>query len=42
MKTLNETQMQMQMQILVAVAKPGGASSEGLHHRTVASLIKQG
>ncbi len=38
MKTLNETQMQ----VLEVAAKAGGASPEGLHHRTVASLAKQG
>ena len=37
MKTLNEAQMR----VLEATAKPGGASPEGLHHRTVASLVKQ-
>ena len=38
MKTLNETQMQ----VLEVAANAGGASPEGLHHRTVASLAKQG
>ncbi len=38
MKTLNETQMQ----VLEVAAKAGGASPEGPHHRTVASLAKQG
>ncbi len=38
MKTLNEAQMQ----VLEVAAKAGGASSEGLHHRTVASLARQG
>ena len=38
MKTLNQTQMQM----LEVAAKAGGASTEGPHHRTVASLVKQG
>ena len=38
MRTLNETQMQ----VLEAAAKAGGASPEGLHNRTVSSLVKQG
>ncbi len=38
MKTLNE----MQIQVLEAAANPGGASPEGLDHRTVSSLIKKG
>ena len=38
MKTLNKTQMQ----VLEVAAKAGGASPEGLHNRTVASLAKQG
>ncbi len=38
MKTLTEAQMQ----VLEATAQVGGATSTTKHHRTVASLIKQG